>query len=91
VDVRVMSRNGNGRLEVVNRGAPIPPSVQESIFEPFRRAEGSGDSGGLGLGLYIAKEIVRAHGGTIEVKSENGLTTFAIELPVRGQAAKSSP
>ncbi|HEX4440859.1 MAG TPA: PAS domain S-box protein [Thermoanaerobaculia bacterium] len=84
VDVRVTSRNGSGRLEVSNRGTPIPESVRATIFEPFRRAEGRRDSGGLGLGLYIANEIVRAHGGTIRLESADDLTTFAIELPTAG-------
>jgi len=81
VDVRVTSHNGHGRLEVENRGAPIPDAVKATIFEPFRRAETRQDSSGLGLGLYIAREIVRAHGGTIEVESADNRTTFAIELP----------
>jgi signal transduction histidine kinase len=63
VDVRVVARNGSGRLEVVNRGAPSRRDVRASIFEPFQRAEGSQDSTGLGLGLFIAREIVKAHGG----------------------------
>jgi len=79
--VRVSSNNGHGRLEVENRGAPIPDAVKATIFEPFRRAETRQDSSGLGLGLYIAREIVRAHGGTIEVESADNRTTFAIELP----------
>jgi len=82
VDVRVSSRNGSGRLEVVNRGTPIPEDVRAHIFEPFRRAEGT-QASGLGLGLFIAREIVRAHGGTIDVDSKERLTTFAIELPTR--------
>jgi PAS domain S-box-containing protein len=86
VDVRVLSGNGNGRVEVVNRGAPIPESVRASIFEPFRRAEGSQDSSGLGLGLFIAREIVRAHGGTIDVDSRENVTTFAIEVPTAPSA-----
>jgi len=79
--VRVSSNNGHGRLEVENRGAPIPEAIKATIFEPFRRAEGRQDSTGLGLGLFIAREIVRAHGGTIEVDSTGDRTTFAIELP----------
>jgi PAS domain S-box-containing protein len=83
IDVRVLSRNGNGRLEVSNRGAPIPEAVRSAIFEPFRRAEGTQDTTGLGLGLYIAREIVRAHGGTIELDSGEDVTTFAIEVPTQ--------
>jgi PAS domain S-box-containing protein len=90
VDVRVVARNGSGRLEVVNRGAPIPEDVRASIFEPFQRAEGSQDSTGLGLGLFIAREIVKAHGGTIEVDSKENVTTFAIEVPVTAKPSAAS-
>jgi signal transduction histidine kinase len=70
-------------LEVKNAGAPIPADLLPHIFDPFRR--GTADraaSGHLGLGLFIAAEIVRAHGGTIQVEStaEDG-TTFRVVLP----------
>jgi signal transduction histidine kinase len=76
------------RLEVHNEGAPIPPERLASIFEPFRRFvedEGhSPSSSGLGLGLYIVEQIVRAHGGTISVRStEEEGTTFTVRLPRR--------
>jgi len=66
-------------LEVHNRGTPIPDAVLPGIFEPFKKGAESGkSSGGLGLGLYIAREIVRSHGGTIEVRSsEHAGTTFS--------------
>lgn len=66
-------------LVVHNHGPPIPEEIRASLFEPFRRgAFGTG----LGLGLYISCEIVRAHGGTIDVEStsETG-TKFAVKLP----------
>lgn len=68
-------------LIVHNRGKPIPDGVQARLFEPF--VEGtSSSSGGLGLGLYIANEIVRAHAGSIAVTSSEGLgTRFEIRLP----------
>lgn len=70
-------------LHVVNRGDPIPPESIDSLFEPFRRAATSGDraKGHLGLGLYIASEIVASHGGTLEVQSADGTTTFSVRLP----------
>jgi PAS domain S-box-containing protein len=74
------------RLEVHNEGTPIPPERLASIFEPFRRfVEDEGHSpasSGLGLGLYIVEQIVRAHGGTLSVRStaEEG-TIFTVRLP----------
>lgn len=65
--------------EVTNRGA-IPADQREDIFEPFRRRT---TSKGLGLGLYIARALVEAHGGTIAVECENDETRFVLRLPVR--------
>ncbi|MGK3989340.1 sensor histidine kinase [Sorangium sp. So ce136] len=73
-------------LEVSNRGNPIPPELLPVIFDPFRRGDQQHAdlrrSNGLGLGLFIAKAIVDAHGGSIEVTStpEQG-TTFRVMLP----------
>ena len=65
-------------VEVWNEGPPIPPGTK--LFEPFVRA--TGDGAGLGLGLYIAHEIVMAHGGGITVRSDDSGTTFTLELPI---------
>lgn len=72
-------------LAVANRGEPIPPEVIPRLFEPYVRPERAGPRPGLGLGLYIAAEIARAHGGTIRAESsaEAG-TTFTVELPRGG-------
>ncbi|MCI0570291.1 MAG: PAS domain-containing sensor histidine kinase [Myxococcaceae bacterium] len=68
-------------LTVHNRGAPIPPELLPHLFEPFRRGEGRG-VGGLGLGLYIVRELVEAHGGHVDVSStEEAGTRFTITLP----------
>lgn len=76
-------------LEVHNGGPPIPSSAQVNIFEPMVRHVGDDQrTTGLGLGLYIASQIVLAHGGTLDVKStEADGTTFTIHLP-RGVASK---
>jgi signal transduction histidine kinase len=73
-------------IDVHNEGKPIPDAVQARIFEPFQRGDASGGSaqGGVGLGLFIACEMVRAHGGTISLLSEEGRgTTFKLKIPRR--------
>jgi len=73
-------------LEVHNPGEPISPEVLSRLFDPFRRVVmagvGGGGSSGLGLGLYIVEQVVKGHGGHIEVTStaESG-TTFRVTLP----------
>ena len=69
-------------LSVANKGAPIPPAVAERLFEPFYRSSAGSDKQGLGLGLYIASEIARAHGGTLSVNSTSGETRFVLKIPV---------
>jgi PAS domain S-box-containing protein len=80
-------------LQIHNLGPPIPTELLQVIFEPFRRGEKQGRSleGSFGLGLYIAREIVVAHGGKIDVRSlEATGTTFTVKLP-RGVAAHPAP
>jgi signal transduction histidine kinase len=82
VRVRWRGTGDEVAVEVENQGEPIPPALRRRIFEPFRRgAATGGPGGGLGLGLYIARELVRAHGGTIAVRSGGGTTTFTVRLP----------
>ena len=70
-------------LSVTNRGPVIPPELVDRLFEPFQQGTGSGSEGRgrLGLGLFIVREIVRAHGGTIDVCSSDNVTTFVVTLP----------
>jgi PAS domain S-box-containing protein len=71
-------------LEIHNRGA-ISPALLPTLFDPFRGTRHRREhSRGLGLGLFIVRELVRAHGGTVEVtSSEAGGTTFRVRLPRR--------
>ena len=70
-------------LEVHNGGDPIPAELQPHLFEPFRHGRHTPGRRGLGLGLYIAHEIVHAHGGVLAMRSsaEEG-TTFTVRLPL---------
>jgi signal transduction histidine kinase len=57
-------------------------SMKARLFEPYQRASNTEGMGGLGLGLYIVKEIVTAHGGSVRVESGDGQgTTFVVSLP----------
>lgn len=75
---------GSWVLSVTNQGREISPAHLQSIFDKFYREDGARGtgSGGAGLGLAIAKEIIAAHGGTIGAASERGVTTFVVTLPV---------
>jgi signal transduction histidine kinase len=68
-------------LAVSNQGDPIDPATIQRLFLPFFRLQGQSSIQGLGLGLYIASEIARAHGGVIYVASSAGQTTFSLRMP----------
>ena len=79
-----------GPRRTAPRRGLLPPLLEE-IFEPFKRGDVSATpGGGVGLGLYIVKEIALAHGGTVAVHSEEGAgTTFTVNLPRRWGAGSS--
>jgi PAS domain S-box-containing protein len=83
VRIAVGKRDGRAELSVSDEGPGIPAGAEERIFRRFERAVDMRNYGGLGLGLYIAREIVQAHGGTICVESgaETG-ATFRVLLPL---------
>jgi two-component system phosphate regulon sensor histidine kinase PhoR len=90
-DVRVSLAPVNGvvRLEVSDTGIGIASKEQQRLFERFFRAPTAFEQQipGTGLGLYIARAIVEAHGGSIAVHSEVGEgTSFRVELPTGGHA-----
>jgi PAS domain S-box-containing protein len=82
ISVRKNTETQKLYLEVRDQGMGIAPQLQEKIFERFERAIGFANISGLGLGLYITRQIVEAHGGTIHVQSSPGQgSTFTVELP----------
>jgi anti-sigma regulatory factor (Ser/Thr protein kinase) len=77
VNLAIHDVGNAAELSVANRGEPIPEELRPHLFEPFRRG-GSGD--GAGLGLYIVDQIVHAHGGSVELRSD-ATTVFTVKLP----------
>ncbi|PTL77007.1 ATP-binding protein [Vitiosangium sp. GDMCC 1.1324] len=84
IELRVERTDGMGRLVVRDHGPGIPLEQQRQIFERFKKAPAKGvKKEGFGLGLYIVRQLVEAHGGTVRVESEEGEgATFTVELPL---------
>lgn len=77
------------RLTVSDQGRGVPPELQTRIFERFERAVSGHEISGLGLGLYITRQIVEAHWGTIAITSQPSLASgsiFTVELPTTGRS-----
>ena len=83
--------NGRVRVDVKDAGAGISRADQARIFQAFERVTTKSRVGGLGLGLYIGRQIAVAHGGTLSVDSKPGQgATFTLELPVETSVVPSS-
>ncbi len=89
VGVRVSGLGDEVVLRVENEGDPIPTDLAPHLFEPFRR--GHQDSQGLGLGLFVVREIARAHGGRVAFSSRDRRTTFEVRLPRREAGRQHGP
>ena len=85
IEIYAEKRENTIHVSISNFGKTIPKQKLDMIFEKFYRLDDarSTNTGGAGLGLAIAKEIVVAHGGTISVTSEKQITTFTVELPAQ--------
>jgi signal transduction histidine kinase len=90
VEVSVHDVDGCARIDVRDMGRGIAPEDLERIFEPFERGARNGEPKGLGLGLYISRQLAVSHGGTLQVESKPGEgSTFSLLLPCRHDAANS--
>ncbi|CAN5776853.1 GAF domain-containing sensor histidine kinase [soil metagenome] len=82
ITVRARTDNGVFEFSVTNGGAAIPEAIRKVIFQPFSRGVARRGQEGLGLGLYIASEIAKAHGATLEFFSDNRETKFVFRMPI---------
>jgi PAS domain S-box-containing protein len=90
VDIALSQRRGRAVVEVRDRGPGIPDADLPRIFERFERAAPTKHYGGLGLGLYVARQIVEAHGGAIDAQNDPaGGAVFTFELPMEQGAVAS--
>jgi signal transduction histidine kinase len=80
--IEAKTADGQFRLSVANRGEPISSETMERLFQPFVRGAGHGAKQGLGLGLYIASEIAKAHGGRLDAASSPEETRFTFVMPL---------
>ncbi|MCS6911712.1 MAG: PAS domain-containing sensor histidine kinase [Myxococcales bacterium] len=83
ISIRILQGDSHARLTVADQGIGIPADRIGTIFDRFTRAVSPRHYGGLGLGLYIVRSLVEAHGGRVTVQSEVGVgSTFGVELPL---------
>jgi two-component system sensor histidine kinase KdpD len=85
ITVTASSEGSVALIQVTNQGAPIPPEEQSRIFDRFYRGSAGNQRSGTGLGLYVARKIVLAHGGTLELDQDHIYspdTTFCLRLPI---------
>jgi signal transduction histidine kinase len=83
IEIRVRNVELGAELSVRDHGIGVAPEQQQMIFDRFQRGVSSRHYAGLGLGLYITRRIVEAHGGRLELSSALGQgSTFTVQLPV---------
>ncbi len=83
ITITAFSQESNVVIQFLDHGDPIPTQKLDTIFERFYRLDAarSSNTGGAGLGLAIAKEIISAHGGSISAQSDENETIFTVRLP----------
>lgn len=92
IEVTIEKEGHTAKISVKDNGIGIEPKKQKAIFERFQRATEDEKFQGLGVGLFIVKQIIDAHGGKVSVKSKLGKgSTFIIELPIKEKAKEENP
>jgi signal transduction histidine kinase len=92
IHLRCRAEQGHALLSVEDEGIGISPEDQQRIFGRFERAASMRHYGGFGLGLYILREIVEGHGGTVSVASEPGKgARFTVTIPLRDAPGGEAP
>lgn len=95
IRVALLGERADLRLQVTNEGPGIDPSAHDQIFDPLSRLPIEGDAHheahGLGLGLFIVREVAKAHDGEVEVSCDGVTTTFSVRLPRYEGSAYASP
>jgi signal transduction histidine kinase len=86
ITVRGKIADGVFKLSISNGGEPIPEIAIKKLFQPLFRAKVRASQEGLGLGLFIASEIARAHGGSLDVSSTEAETRFTFRMPIPAQS-----
>ena len=82
IEVKAHTRGDSFVFSVTNGGVPIPAEARAQLFQPFFRGAVRRSQHGLGLGLFIVSEIAKAHGGTMEVMSDETETRFVFSMPL---------
>ena len=88
VRISVGRTSTEGIVEVVDRGPGIAQPLLTKIFDPLVRGNGSASAaGGRGLGLFLTKRVIEGHGGSVDVSSRPGRTSFVLRLPLHQAGA----
>jgi len=89
IGIDLAVRSGNAVIRISNAGAPIPPEAEATLFNPYKRSSLNNPRNrtGMGLGLYIAQQIVREHEGEIAYHHEDGRVVFTVRLPLAPRQA----
>jgi PAS domain S-box-containing protein len=82
IDISASQAGKDLVLEIRDHGPGVDPTMQSRIFDRFERAMSTWHYGGLGIGLYVVREIVTAHGGTVSVENADGGARFTVRLPM---------
>ncbi|WP_417885443.1 ATP-binding protein [Zunongwangia sp.] len=88
ITIRVLCSSGNFIISVINSGRTIPEFMHKNIFKPYVKQNSKNNIKHLGLGLYVAHEIAKAHNGSMDFSSEDGQTIFSFKMPLNQKSRR---